>query len=143
MTHGLLQNVPGSQRERQRGSRKKGLDFFEVPVHGEEGKRLSWAFSEVQQLLLVHAECLLPPGNPVRHCFPRSIIQERQGGSEELQAGQLHLLENIFRHIKDTKCLGTTAGIYQACLTNPITSSDEMSGCMEKGGAVDIVYIDF
>lgn len=96
----------------QRGSRKKGLDFFEVPVHGGEGKGLSWAFSEVQWLslvLTVHAGCLLAPGDPARRCFPSSIIQEGQGGSGELRAGRLRVLEDVFRHIKDTKYLGTAS----------------------------------
>lgn len=70
------------------------------------------AFSEVQWLSLVlpvPAGCLLPPGDPARCCFPRYIIQEGQGGSGELQAGQLHLLEEVFGHIKDKKCLGTAS----------------------------------
>ena len=66
----------------QRCCRKKGVDFFGVPVHGGERKGLSWACGEVQRLslvLLMHAECLLSPGDPARRCFPRSIIQEGRG----------------------------------------------------------------
>jgi len=87
-----------------------GLDFFDVPMNGGEGAFMGLQRRSVSLPCACCAcRCLLPPGNPARHCCPRSIIQEGQGGSGELHAGQLHLLEDVFRNIKDKKHLGTAS----------------------------------
>ncbi|KAK4824064.1 hypothetical protein QYF61_009915 [Mycteria americana] len=55
------------------------------------------------------------------------------------------ILETIARHMKDKKLIrksqhGFTKG--KSCLTNLITFYDEMTGLVDQGRAVDVVYLD-
>ncbi|PKU28586.1 rna-directed dna polymerase from mobile element jockey- hypothetical protein [Limosa lapponica baueri] len=56
------------------------------------------------------------------------------------------ILETSSRHVKDKKVIrssyhGFTKG--KSCLTNLITTFDEVTGLVDEGRAVDIAYLDF
>jgi len=80
------------------------------------------------------------------------------GGYGELQFGFPHLspwegektngflLEAISEHIKDKKAIGSSQHGFtkgRSCLINPTAFYSEMTGSMDNGTAVDIVYLDF
>jgi len=52
--------------------------------------------------------------------------------------------EIISRHMKDNKVIRSSQhGFTMACLTNFITIYNEITGLVDEGKAVDIVYLDF
>ncbi|GAB0208209.1 mitochondrial enolase superfamily member 1 [Grus japonensis] len=56
------------------------------------------------------------------------------------------ILEAIYRHMKDKKVVGSSQHGFtkgKSCLTNLINFYDEMTGLVDEGRAVDIVYLDF
>lgn len=56
------------------------------------------------------------------------------------------LLETISKHIKDKKVTGHSQHVFikgKLCLTNLTVFCDEMTGLLNEGRAVDVVYLDF
>ena len=56
------------------------------------------------------------------------------------------VLETVSKHIKDKKVIGSSQRGFmkvKSCLTKLIAFYDEMAGLVDKGRAVDVVYLDF
>ena len=56
------------------------------------------------------------------------------------------ILDTISRHMKDKKVMGSSQHGFtkgKSCLTDLRAFDDGMSGCVDEGRAVDVVYLDF